>query len=217
MKKIISPSVLDVKKEDLILYVNKLIEYGVKNVHYDVMDNIFAPNVALQYKEIEDIIKQCPKHIMDIHLMVKDVFGYYKMYRDIGDILTFHFEAFDSLDDLSILLAKAKKDNVKIGLAIKPETKIEVVFPYLKHISLLLIMSVNPGFGGQKFIQSSYDKIFAAKKYINDNELNIILQVDGGINNENIHYCFDAGINLAVVGSYLVKNFSKETIKELTK
>lgn len=64
MKKIISPSVLDVKKEDLILYVNKLIEYGVKNVHYDVMDNIFVPNVALQYKEIEDIIKQCPKHII---------------------------------------------------------------------------------------------------------------------------------------------------------
>ncbi|WP_412031720.1 ribulose-phosphate 3-epimerase [Metamycoplasma buccale] len=213
MKKI-SPSILDVKKDELVNYVSTLISWGVSNIHYDVMDNIFVPNVALEYKEIEKIYQKAPRHTMDIHLMVKDVLGYYEMYKNIADIITFHFEAI-SLDDLNSLIIRAKNDNKKLGLAIKPNTKIEKILPYIKYFSLILIMSVEPGFGGQKFIQSSYDKIFELKKYIKNNKLETILEIDGGVNLDNIKYCFDAGIDLAVVGSYLVKNFSKETIDKL--
>ncbi|RMA78989.1 ribulose-phosphate 3-epimerase [Metamycoplasma subdolum] len=212
----ISPSVLNVDKEKLVPYINKLIEWNVTNVHYDVMDNIFVPNVALQYKEIEMIKKECLKHTMDIHLMVKDVFGYYKMYKDIGDILTFHFEAM-SQEDLQHLIAKARHDNVKLGLAISPETNVEVIRPYLKYLSLVLIMSVKPGFGGQKFIDASYDKVFALKRMIQEEKKEIIIQIDGGVKLDNIKYCFDAGVDLAVVGSFLVENFSEEIIKKLLK
>lgn len=212
----ISPSILDVKKENLIDYVTQLIKWDVQNVHYDVMDNIFVPNIALQYKEIKAIKEKCPRHVMDIHLMVKDIFGYYEMYKNLGDILTFHFEAM-SQDDLQSLIALAKKNKTKLGLAIKPNTPFNAVVPYLKYISLLLIMSVEPGFGGQKFIDASYDKVKEASDYIKQNQLDCIIQIDGGVNGENIKWCFDAGVNLAVVGSYLVKNFEQEVIKNLLK
>ncbi|ACF07480.1 d-ribulose-5-phosphate 3 epimerase [Metamycoplasma arthritidis] len=212
----ISPSILDVKKENLVNYVQQLIDWGVVNVHYDVMDNIFVPNVALQYKEIKEIKEKCSRHIMDIHLMVKDVFGYYEMYKKLGDILTFHFEAM-SQDDLQNLIALAKKDQTKLGLAIKPNTPVEAIIPYLKHLSLLLIMSVEPGFGGQKFIENSYDKVKKLSDYIKQNHLDCIIQIDGGVNDQNIKYCYDAGVNLAVVGSFLVKNFNQEVIKSLIK
>ncbi|AWX69516.1 ribulose-phosphate 3-epimerase [[Mycoplasma] anseris] len=214
--KTISPSVLDVKKENLIEYVNTLIDWGITNVHYDVMDNIFVPNIALQFKEIKAIKRECKKHIMDIHLMVHDVFGYYEMYKKIGDILTFHYEAMNK-DDLHSLIAQAKVDQVKLGLAIKPNTKVEEITPYLKHLDLLLIMSVEPGLGGQTFIESSYDKVIELKRYIQQENLHTIIQIDGGIKDFNIKYCFDAGVNLAVVGSYLVKNFNKETVEKLLK
>ncbi|TPE57081.1 ribulose-phosphate 3-epimerase [[Mycoplasma] falconis] len=212
----ISPSVLDVPKDKLISYVNQLVDWGVTNVHYDVMDNKFVPNTALTLEEISQVKNKCKKHVMDIHLMVENIFYYYDLYKNIGDILTFHLEAFKDVNDLVNLLAKAKIDNVKIGLAIKPETPVLKLVPYLNFISLALVMSVNPGFGGQKFIQSSYDKIQELKKELkNNNASEVIIQVDGGVNQDNIRYCFDAGVNLSVVGSYLVKNFSEQTIYDL--
>ena len=106
MKKL-SPSILDVPKLNLVNYVNQLIEWGITNVHYDIMDGIFVSNKALTLDEVSTIKKECKKHTMDIHCMVEDVFEYYEMYKGIGDILTFHIEALN--------------DNVKLGLAVSPD------------------------------------------------------------------------------------------------
>ncbi|WP_373438430.1 ribulose-phosphate 3-epimerase [Metamycoplasma equirhinis] len=215
MKKI-SPSILDVPKDNLINYVTQLTKWGVNNVHYDIMDNIFVPNVALQYAEVKSIKENCPKHIMDIHLMVKDVFGYYEMYKNVGDIITFHYEALTEGEILQ-LIEIAKKDNVKLGISIKPKTKVREIIPLIKNFSLVLIMSVEPGFGGQKFIENSLNKVSELKQYLTKNNLkNILIQIDGGINDDNIKNCFKFGVDMAVVGSYLVKNFSEETINKLT-
>ncbi|MDI3047827.1 ribulose-phosphate 3-epimerase [Metamycoplasma hyosynoviae] len=212
MKKI-SPSILDVK-ENQIDYVNTLIKWGISNIHYDVMDGEFVPNTALSFELIEQIKVKCSKHIMDIHLMVKDVKRYYEMYKNIGDILTFHFEALNK-ENMNWLILQAKNDNVKIGLALNPDTNIDEVKDHFKHFALILVMSVFPGKGGQSFIEDSFAKIQAINKYKKENNLQFILQVDGGIKDYNIKSCFDAGINLAVVGSYLVKNFSRETVDKL--
>ncbi|KDE42301.1 ribulose-phosphate 3-epimerase [Metamycoplasma hyosynoviae] len=212
MKKI-SPSILDVK-DNQIDYVNTLIKWGISNIHYDVMDGEFVPNTALSFELIEQIKVKCSKHIMDIHLMVKDVKRYYEMYKNIGDILTFHFEALNK-ENMNWLILQAKNDNVKIGLALNPDTNIDEVKDHFKHFALILVMSVFPGKGGQSFIEDSFAKIQAINKYKKENNLQFILQVDGGIKDHNIKSCFDAGINLAVVGSYLVKNFSRETVDKL--
>ncbi|WP_373434908.1 ribulose-phosphate 3-epimerase [Metamycoplasma equirhinis] len=215
MKKI-SPSILDVPKDNLINYVTQLTKWGVNNIHYDIMDNIFVPNVALQYAEVKSIKENCPKHMMDIHLMVKDVFGYYEMYKNVGDIITFHYEALTEGEILQ-LIEIAKKDNVKLGISIKPKTKVREIIPLIKNFSLVLIMSVEPGFGGQKFIENSLNKVSELKQYLTKNNLkNILIQIDGGINDGNIKNCFKFGVDMAVVGSYLVKNFSEKTINKLT-
>ncbi|MDC8912052.1 ribulose-phosphate 3-epimerase [Metamycoplasma hyosynoviae] len=212
MKKI-SPSILDVK-DNQIDYVNTLIKWGVSNVHYDVMDGEFVPNTALSFELIKQIKDKCLVHTMDIHLMVKDIKKYYEMYKNIGDILTFHYEALN-INSLNWLIEQASKDNVKLGLALNPNTSIEEVKGYFKHFSLILVMSVFPGKGGQSFIEDSYIKIQAINNYKKENNLQFILQVDGGVKDHNIKSCFEAGINLVVVGSYLVKNFSKETVDKL--
>lgn len=212
----ISPSILDVKKEYMVNYVNTLIDWGVTNVHYDVMDGEFVPNTALEFNKIKEIAQNCKTHQMDIHLMVSDVFKYYQMYKELNAILTFHYEAFkDKETEIKKLIELAKKDHVKLGLAINPDTEIKVLYPYLKNLDLVLIMSVFPGKGGQVFIETSYEKVRKIKQYITNHNLKTIIQIDGGVKNHNIKSCFDAGINLAVVGSYLVKNFSKETVDDL--
>lgn len=217
MKKL-SPSILNVEINNFVEYVNQLIKWDINNVHYDVMDEIFVPNKALSVEEIANIKNNCNKHIMDIHLMIKDVKKYYSMYKNIGDILTFHYEVLD--DDLfNWLIQNSKKDNVKLGIALNPETSVIDYFNFIKkyidHISLILVMSVNPGKGGQKFIEDSLFKIEYLKSKISNLGREIIIQIDGGINDQTIKKCFELGVDLAVVGSYLVKNFSKETIKNL--
>ncbi|MGX9389137.1 ribulose-phosphate 3-epimerase [Mycoplasma sp. 327] len=211
----ISPSILDVKSDQLISYVNSLIKWGVSNVHYDVMDAQFVPNTALTYEEIKKIFDKCPKHHMDIHLMVKDVFSYYHKFKEFGAILTFHYEAFENEIELKKLIKLAKKEDIKLGLAFNPDTDVSRVMPFLKDLDLILAMSVYPGKGGQSFIESTYAKVRQLRKYIDQKNLKIIIEIDGGIKDFNIKKCFESGVDLAVVGSYLVKNFSKETIKLL--
>lgn len=214
MKKI-SPSILDVSKNELVNYVNKLIEWKVDNVHYDVMDGEFVPNKALTYEEIEQIYNECPKHQMDIHLMVKDINYYYDLFKKFNAILTFHYEAFKNENQIQELIKQAKEDNVKIGIAFNPDTKVDKILPLLKNFDLVLPMSVYPGKGGQTFIEDTYLKVKTLRDFIDQNNLNTIIEIDGGVKDFNIKKCFESGVNLAVVGSFLVKNFSKETIDKL--
>ncbi|TPI02386.1 ribulose-phosphate 3-epimerase [Mycoplasma struthionis] len=210
----ISPSILDVPRENVVEYVNTLMDYGIENVHYDVMDGKFVPNVALQYEHLKVIRENCPQHIMDGHFMVEDVFGYYDQFKDVCDILTFHYEALKE-GDLEKLIRLVKKDNKKLGISLKPKTPVDVIKPYIDDLSLVLVMSVEPGFGGQKFMPEALEKIAKIKEIVKDKD--IIIQVDGGVNNLTIKDAFNAGATLAVVGSYLVKNLSLETVKDLLK
>ncbi|MBN4089350.1 ribulose-phosphate 3-epimerase [Mycoplasma enhydrae] len=210
----ISPSVLDVKHEEFLDYINTLVDWGVKRIHYDVMDGCFVPNKGIPENLILETISKAKKHEIEFHLMVKDVFQYYNIYSKHKGLLIFHYEAMNK-QTLEELINKAKHDNVKLGLAINPNTNEKEIINYLKDLSLILVMSVNPGLGGQSFIEDSYNKISNLRKYIDKNNLKTIIEVDGGVKQHNIKKCFEAGVDVAVVGSYLVNNFSKKTVEEL--
>ncbi|MBN0919112.1 ribulose-phosphate 3-epimerase [[Mycoplasma] gypis] len=214
MKKI-APSILDVNKDNYVEYVNQLIDWNVTNVHYDVMDNKFVPNTALSYETIEKIYQNTKPHTMDIHLMVEDVETNLEKFLKFANIVTFHYEAV-SKQRLEAIITKYSSTK-KLGLAIKPGTDVSQIKDIIKHFKLILVMSVEPGFGGQSFIESTLQKTQEIAQYIKDNNLDTIIQMDGGIKDFNIKNVFEHGCNLAVVGSYLVKNFSQETIADLLK
>ncbi|QJG67233.1 ribulose-phosphate 3-epimerase [Mycoplasma phocoenae] len=213
--KTISPSILDVNNTKYTEYVNQLIEWGVTNVHYDVMDGKFVPNTALSFDTIKSIYENTKSHTMDIHLMVENVEENINKFSAFSDIITFHFEAVNK-KELENIIQNYSKD-VKLGIAINPDTDINNILQYIKHFELVLVMSVFPGKGGQSFIENTLNKTKEIQQYIIENNLNTIIQMDGGINDKTIQKTFENGTNLAVVGSYLVKNFSKNTIEDLLK
>ncbi|AZZ65672.1 ribulose-phosphate 3-epimerase [Metamycoplasma phocicerebrale] len=215
MKKI-SPSVLDVPEAKFTEYINSLIDWDVTKIHYDIMDGVFVPNKGISDDLISEAMKKTKIHDMEFHFMVKDVISYYDYFSKTNGLLIFHYEAMNETQILNII-EKAKRDKKRIGIAINPETEEKVLFPYLKHLDLALVMSVHPGKGGQSFIENSLNKVANLRRYIQDTNLKTLIEIDGGINQSNINSCFEAGVDVAVVGSYLVNNFSKETIKELIK
>ncbi|WP_438341564.1 ribulose-phosphate 3-epimerase [Mycoplasma sp. 3341] len=215
-KHTISPSILDVPKDKQVEYVKQLIDWGIEYVHYDVMDNKFVPNIALSTEIIKEISQKCPKHIMDIHLMVEDVESYIEQFNSFADVITFHVEAVDTQRLRKIYQKYFADKKVGLGLAVKPKTDIFSIDPeILKNVKRILIMSVEPGFGGQKLMPETLAKAKEFSKYIKENNLDIEIQMDGGINGSTIENVFSSGVKLAVVGSYLVKNFSKQTIDKL--
>ncbi|WP_033161257.1 ribulose-phosphate 3-epimerase [[Mycoplasma] collis] len=213
MKKI-SPSLLSVKKDERIKMANTLIQNNIDWIHYDYMDTKFVPNYAISVEEIIDIKKNSPSHTMDIHIMAFNPEEIIKKIVNVVDYATIHYEAFENEKEIFNLIDKYKP-KVKIGLSIKPETEFEKIIPFLNKIDLLLIMSVSPGAGGQSFIVESLKKIEKARDYIKKNNLNIIIQVDGGINDKTAKKCFIAGADVLVSGSYLTIDFSVLKLNKL--
>ncbi|AKJ21047.1 ribulose-phosphate 3-epimerase [Mycoplasmopsis synoviae] len=217
--KLVTPSILNVEKEKRIDYVNSLIDLGISWFHYDVMDAKFVENTAIEVDEIIKISKKTKSHIKDVHLMVENPYEYVDKLKGYVDIFTFHYEAIENDLDKFEEFLELNKHNLRIGLAINPETDVERVFPFLEKLTLVLVMSVNPGKGGQAFIESALDKI----KKLKFERLNLrknyeyLIQVDGGINNLTGPKCFKKGANLCVVGSFLVKSPTKETINSIFK
>lgn len=216
MKKNISPSLLNIEKGKRHLSANELIKLGINWIHYDFMDGIFVPNKAIEIDEIKFIKENTPKHTMDIHLMCQNPEE--QIIKSIGivDYATIHYEVFNNHQEIIDLIHKYHR-KIKFGLSIKPQTKVKDIIPLLKHINLVLIMSVEPGAGGQKFIDNSLVKIKEIKNAIAKINKNILIQVDGGINNETAPLCFEAGADILVSGSYLVLNPTKEKIDLLLK
>ncbi|MDZ7293464.1 ribulose-phosphate 3-epimerase [Mycoplasmopsis pulmonis] len=212
--KYIAPSLLNLKKDQRLNIANELLENGIKWIHYDVMDGKFVPNHAIEIEEIIHIKTNAKKHIADAHLMVENPLYYFEKLWDKVEYLTFHFEALKDENEIWKIIQKYKS-KVKIGISLKPETKIEKLDPFLKDIDLVLIMSVEPGKGGQKFIDSSLEKIAYIKEKINKQNLNLVIQVDGGINNITAKQAFKSGADVLVAGTYLVFEPTKEKIASL--
>ena len=213
MKKIqISPSILSADFSQLGAEIKRLEEGGADMIHVDVMDGHFVPNLTIGPPVIKALRKQCSVKF-DVHLMISPVHKYIEAYSDAGaDIITIHPEATDNLEE-SIL--KIKSLNKKVGVSLNPETKIDLIIDYLEKIDLVLIMSVNPGFGGQKFMPEVLDKIRELKKIQSKNNLNFDIEIDGGINFDNCQLAIEAGANILVSGTTVFKSNNGDIKKNI--
>ena len=203
MKKIqISPSILSADFSQLGNEIKRLEKGGADMIHVDVMDGHFVPNLTIG----PPVIKALKKHssiLFDVHLMISPVHKYIEAYSDAGaDIITIHPEA---TDNLKLSINKIKELNKKVGVSLNPETKVSAISEYLKQIDLVLIMSVNPGFGGQKFMPEVLSKVKELKKIQEKEKLNFDIEIDGGINFENSKKAIEAGANILVSGTTIFK------------
>ncbi|EDZ60248.1 ribulose-phosphate 3-epimerase [Candidatus Pelagibacter sp. HTCC7211] len=213
MKKIqISPSILSADFSQLGVEIKRLEEGGADMIHVDVMDGHFVPNLTIGPPVIKALRKQCDLKF-DVHLMISPVHKYIESYADAGaDIITIHPEATDNLE-ASIL--KIRELNKKVGVSLNPESKIDLIKGFLDKIDLILIMSVNPGFGGQKFMPEVLEKIKELKKIQNNNNLDFDIEIDGGINFDNCKDAIEAGANILVSGTTIFKSNNGDIKKNI--
>ena len=204
MKKIqISPSILSADFSQLGNEIKKLEKGGADMIHVDVMDGHFVPNLTIGPPVIKALKKQSSM-IFDVHLMISPVHKYIEDYALAGaDIITIHPEA---TDDLNSSILKIKELNKKVGVSLNPKTKIDTITDHLNKIDLVLIMSVNPGFGGQKFMPEVLIKIKELKKIREKESLNFDIEIDGGINFDNSKEAIEAGANILVSGTTIFKS-----------
>jgi len=204
MKKIkISPSILSADFSQLGNEIKRLEEGGADMIHVDVMDGHFVPNLTMGPPIIKTL-RQYTNLPFDVHLMISPVHKYIKDYADAGaDIITIHPEA---TNNLKSSIEHIKSLNKKVGISLNPKTKINIITDFLNEIDLVLIMSVNPGFGGQKFMPEVLDKIKELKKIKDKKNLNFDIEIDGGINFDNNKLAIEAGANILVSGTTIFKN-----------
>lgn len=193
--------------------IEKLDNSNIDYLHLDIMDNVFVPNISFSIDEITELLKNTnrPK---DVHLMVKDVYKYIDDYSNLNpDYMTFHLEA---TNDVLSTINYIKEKKIKVGLSIKPNTKLDELKNYLPLIDLVLVMSVEPGYGGQSFIPSVLDKIKELRELRDKYNYNYLIEVDGGINNETITQLKSQNVDMVVVGSYITNsNDYNEQINKL--
>jgi len=178
----ISPSILSADFSKLGNEIQDLEKAGADLIHIDVMDGHFVPNITIG-PEVISKLRKCTSLPFDVHLMISPVHDFIKKFAEAGaDIITIHPEA---TDDLISSIEKIKSYNKKVGVSLNPETSVDKVLPVLNIIDLVLVMSVNPGFGGQKFIENTLNKVKLLRQEIDNKKLNIQIEIDGGINFEN--------------------------------
>ena len=213
MKKIqISPSILSADFSQLGQEIKRLEEGGADFIHVDVMDGHFVPNLTIGPPVIKALKKNCSIKF-DVHLMISPVHEYIEAYSEAGaDIITIHPEA---TDNLLSSISKIKKLNKKVGVSLNPETKINLITNLLNEIDLVLIMSVNPGFGGQKFMPEVLEKIKELKKIRDQKNLGFDIEIDGGINFDNNKLAIEAGANILVSGTTIFKNNNGDIKKNI--
>ena len=216
----VSTSILSVKKGDESETFFKLEKAKTDYFHIDVMDGKFVENDTyekmLGYAQYIKRISNLP---LDVHLMVEDVKSAINDFVGVEpNIITFHYEACKNKEEIFEIIKQIKDNNCKVGISVKPNTNIEEIYEFLPYISLLLVMTVEPGKGGQKLISKTIKKISKLKEYLYQNNLETYIEADGGINGENVKELKEAGVDIVVAGSYIInsEDYAK-SIKELKK
>lgn len=211
----ISPSILACDFANLEQQCSALLENGADMLHIDVMDGHFVNNITLGAPILKSLNRKLPNAYYDVHLMIDEPIKYVEDFALAGaNIITFHIEV---KENVKSIIKKIKQCNCKVGIALKPSTNINLVYEYLEFLDMVLVMSVEPGFGGQSFIIETLSKIDSLKNKIKELEFNNIdIQVDGGIDNVTSKKCVEQGANVLVSGSYIFKSKSmKNAIESL--
>lgn len=207
MNYVLSPSILAADFKVLGQEMKKTEENGAAYIHFDVMDGMFVPSISFGMPVLASI-HDATEQFIDAHLMVQEPIRYVEAFQKAGaDYVTVHLEA---CEDVKTTLDKIHACGMKAGLAVNPETDVKELVPYLEDVEMILIMSVHPGFGGQKFIPESLDKIREVRAMLNEKNLETDIQVDGGIYVENVREVLDAGANVIVAGSAVFRGDAGE-------
>lgn len=212
MKNILAPSILAADFKELGQAIKTIEENGAEYLHYDVMDGIFVPSISFGMPVLASI-RSCTNQVMDVHLMITEPIRYIKEFKEAGaDLITIHLEA---CEDVAATIKAIREAGLKVGLSIKPATEAEAIRPYLDQIDMILVMSVEPGFGGQKFIPEALDKIRALRAMVEEAGVDVDIEVDGGIYQANVKEVLDAGANIIVSGSGVFKGDIAKTPENL--
>ena len=207
MNYVLSPSILAADFKVLGQEMKKTEENGAAYIHFDVMDGMFVPSISFGMPVLASL-HDATEQFMDAHLMVQEPIRYVEAFQKAGaDCVTVHLEA---CEDVKTTLDKIHACGMKAGLAVNPETDVKELVPYLEDVEMILIMSVHPGFGGQKFIPESLDKIREVRAMLNEKNLETDIQADGGIYVENVREVLDAGANVIVAGSAVFRGDAGE-------
>ena len=198
MKRIISPSMLSADFGNLERDTLMIDRSAAEWVHIDVMDGVFVPNISFGFPVMKPI-RKATKKVLDVHLMIVEPEKYVRRFVEAGaDYVTFHYEATENID---LCINEIRKAGAKVGISIKPKTSPEVLKDILPKVDMVLVMSVEPGFGGQSFMPDSLDKVRALRKEIDEKGYDCLIEIDGGISAKNAREVFDAGVDVVVAGS----------------
>lgn len=202
MERIISPSMLSADFGNLDRDTRMIDRSAAQWIHIDVMDGVFVPNISFGFPVMKPIRKASDK-VLDVHLMIVDPEKYVARFAEAGaDIVTFHYEATQTPREAIRLI---RESGAKVGISIKPKTPVEVLRELLPEVDLVLVMSVEPGFGGQSFIEGSTDKVRELRKMIDEAGLNVTIEIDGGVSAANARELYEAGCDALVAGSAVFK------------
>lgn len=211
MKCILAPSILAADFKNLAAQMKETEENGAEYLHFDVMDGVFVPSISFGMPVLKSI-KNGTNQFVDAHLMITEPIRYVEEFVKAGaDLITIHLEA---CEDVHATLKKIRECGVKAGISICPDTPVSVLEEYAEEVDMILIMSVHPGFGGQKFIENSLDKIRETREMLTAKGLDLDIQVDGGIYTTNVREVLDAGANVIVAGSAVFKGNPAENTKQ---